>query len=181
MERSLGTRRSRHLGVGGRSDCCQLPEGTLVLEPEGQGAPAHLCPIHPAPPSSHPACPETSCQELASAVRGLASSRPPERRPSPLVHSGLIWSVSTWPSSEQRASGDLLKGGMCIRSGGSVSGTNASFSRRCAITCPGPWRAELWVLLAGHVLVPKAGCQGLAAIPSLESRSWRHPQASVTQ
>lgn len=67
---------------------------------------------------------------------------------------------------------------MCIRSGGSLSGTNASFRRCCAITCPGPQRAELWVLLAGHVLVPKAG---LAAIPSLESRSWRHPQASATQ
>ena len=81
----------------------------------------------------------------------------------------------------EEGSGDLLTGGVCIRSGGSVSGTHASFSCRCAITCPGPWRAELWVLLAGHVLVPKAGCQGLAAIPSLESRSWRHPQASATQ
>ena len=158
-----------------------MPEGVLALEPEGPGAPVHLCPVHPAPPRGHPACLETSCQELALAASGLASSCPPERRPSPLAHSGLTWSVSTEAKLRAEGSGDLLKGDMCIRSRGSASGMNASCSRCCAVTCPGPPRAELGVLPAGGVPMPKAGCQGLAAIPSFKSWSWRHPQASATQ
>lgn len=167
-------------GCGWSVGLLSVPEGVLALEPEGPGAPVHPCPIHPAPPSGHSACLET-CQELALAASGLASSCPPERRLFPLVHSGLTWSVSTEAKLRAEGSGDLLKGDMCIRSWGLASGTNASCSRRCAVTCPGPRRAELGVLLAGGVPVPKAGCQGLAAIPSLESWSWRYPQASAIQ
>lgn len=167
-------------GCGWSIGLLSVPEGVLALEPEGPGAPVHPCPIHPAPPSGHSACLET-CQELALAASGLASSCPPERRLFPLVRSGLTWSVSTEAKLRAEGSGDLLKGDMLIRSWGLASGMNASYSRHYAVTCPCPRRAELGVLLAGGVPVPKAGCQGLAAIPSLESWSWRHPQASAIQ
>lgn len=102
-------------GCGWSVGLLSVPEGVLALEPEGPGAPVHPCPIHPAPPSGHSACLET-CQELALAASGLASSCPPERRLFPLVHSGLTWSVSTEAKLRAEGSGDLLKGDMCIRS-----------------------------------------------------------------
>lgn len=160
MERSLGTWRSRHLGVGGRSDCCQCLRGFWPWNQRDQEPLSTCAPFTQLLPAVIQLV-WKPCQELALAASGLASSCPPERRPSPLAHSGLTWSVSTEAKLRAEGSGDLLKGDMCIRSRGSASGMNASCSRRCAVTCPGP-RGLSW----GSCRLAVSRC------PRLAVRAW---------